>query len=406
MSADSPRTASQPKPATQYPMTEEEIAQAAERQSNLLVLRKVAPYLWPDDMPWVKKRVVWALIFLVVSKLISVVIPVLYKDAVDALANEGVPFLALGAVGLTIAYGMARAMNVGFQQLRDAVFARVGQRALRMLALETFEHIHKLSMRYHITRKTGGLSRIIERGVKGVEFLLRFLLFSIGPLILELLLVGIILVLLGLLPKMAAVVEGIPLPVLGGAGVALFGMVAASGVRTLTKVAFNNTNILVVAISVGVAMLTEAKLYYTDRALADAPVNVALDLYHQFPDWFQTIFHSGISAGAITAILLNLLLNTRRTEDDDGDLAAFDAPRGALPDPRDALRAADPSTPPEELEALAHKDSGLHTIIVTNPSTYVTTCEWIRAQGSPQVDQVYLKWDAVTEGRFSRRSRE
>ncbi|WP_138925145.1 ABCB family ABC transporter ATP-binding protein/permease [Sulfitobacter sp. BSw21498] len=177
-------------------MTEEEIAQAAERQSNLLVLRKVAPYLWPDDMPWVKKRVVWALIFLVVSKLISVVIPVIYKDAVDALANEGVPFLALGAVGLTIAYGMARAMNVGFQQLRDAVFARVGQRALRMLALETFEHIHKLSMRYHITRKTGGLSRIIERGVKGVEFLLRFLLFSIGPLILELLLVGIILTVL------------------------------------------------------------------------------------------------------------------------------------------------------------------------------------------------------------------
>ena len=196
MSADSPRTASQPKPATQYPMTEEEIAQAAERQSNLLVLRKVAPYLWPDDMPWVKKRVVWALIFLVVSKLISVVIPVLYKDAVDALANEGVPFLALGAVGLTIAYGMARAMNVGFQQLRDAVFARVGQRALRMLALETFEHIHKLSMRYHITRKTGGLSRIIERGVKGVDFLLRFLLFSIGPLILELILVGVILAVL------------------------------------------------------------------------------------------------------------------------------------------------------------------------------------------------------------------
>jgi NCS2 family nucleobase:cation symporter-2 len=81
---------------------------------------------------------------------------------------------------------------------------------------------------------------------------------------------GIILVLLGLLPKLGAVVEGIPLPVLGGAGVALFGMVAASGVRTLTKVKFSNTNILVVAISVGVAMLTEAKLYYTDRSLATA----------------------------------------------------------------------------------------------------------------------------------------
>ena len=87
-------------------------------------------------------------------------------------------------------------MNVGFQQLRDAVFARVGQRALRQLALETFRHIHALSLRYHITRKTGGLSRIIERGVKGVDFLLRFLLFSIGPLILELALTGIILALL------------------------------------------------------------------------------------------------------------------------------------------------------------------------------------------------------------------
>lgn len=218
---------------------------------------------------------------------------------------------------------------------------------------------------------------------------------------------GLILVLLGLLPKMAAVVEGIPLPVLGGAGVALFGMVAASGIRTLTKVKFTNTNILVVAISVGVAMLTEAKLYYTDRTLSDAPVNVALDLYHQFPDWFQTIFHSGISAGAITAILLNLLLNSRSGDDSsDSDLAAHDAPRGALPDPLDALRAADPSTPPEELEALAQKRPELHTIIVTNPSTYVSTCDWIKEQGNPQVDQVYQKWDEVTEGRFSKRARE
>ncbi len=196
MSADRTRATTAPKNAAQIPLTEEEIANAAERQSNLLVLKKVAPYLWPKDMPWVKRRVVWAMIFLVVSKLISIVIPLLYKDAVDALANEGVPFLALGAVGLTVAYGVARAMNVGFQQLRDAVFARVGQRALRMLALETFQHIHKLSMRYHITRKTGGLSRIIERGVKGVDFLLRFLLLSIGPLVLELLMIGVILTIL------------------------------------------------------------------------------------------------------------------------------------------------------------------------------------------------------------------
>ncbi len=174
-------------------VTEEEIAAEQERQSSIRVLRKVAPYLWPDDMPWVRKRVMWAMVVLVLSKVVTVITPQFYRGAVDALAEEGVPMLALGAVGLTIAYGMARLMGVGFQQLRDAIFARVGQRALRMLALETFNHIHKLSMRYHISRKTGGLSRIIERGVKGVDFLLRFLLFSIGPLILELFLIGIIL---------------------------------------------------------------------------------------------------------------------------------------------------------------------------------------------------------------------
>ena len=170
--------------------------EVAERRSGWRTIRKVAPYLWPDDMPWVKARVVWAMVALVAAKLVSVGTPILYKYAVDSLAGEGVPDLALGAIGLTVAYGMARLMTIGFQQLRDAIFAKVGQRALRMLALQTFQHIHRLSMRYHITRKTGGLSRIIERGVKGVEFLLRFLLFSIGPLILELLMIGVILVVL------------------------------------------------------------------------------------------------------------------------------------------------------------------------------------------------------------------
>ena len=170
--------------------------EAAERQSGWRTIRRVAPYLWPDEHPWVKHRVVWALVALFVSKLVAVSTPFFYKAAVDKLGGDGTDaawMLGLGAVGLTVAYGVARLMNVGFQQLRDVIFARVGQRALRQLALETFTHIHRLSMRYHITRKTGGLSRIIERGVKGVEFLLRFLLFSIGPLILELLMIGVIL---------------------------------------------------------------------------------------------------------------------------------------------------------------------------------------------------------------------
>ena len=166
------------------------------RRSGLRTVRRVIPYLWPANESWVRHRVIWALVALFVSKLVAVGTPFFYKAAVDALAGdapEPAMMLAMGAIGLTVAYGVARLMTVGLQQLRDVIFARVGQRALRALALETFQHIHRLSMRYHITRKTGGLSRIIERGVKGVEFLLRFLLFSIGPLVLELAMIAVIL---------------------------------------------------------------------------------------------------------------------------------------------------------------------------------------------------------------------
>jgi len=158
-------------------------------------MKRIGPYLWPEGEPWVKRRVMAALLLLLLSKVISVTTPYLYKQAVDALTGNSVgaaTFLLLGSVGLTVAYGLARMGTVFFGEMRDWVFVRVGQRALRKLALETFTHIHLLSMRYHITRKTGGLSRVIERGVKGVDFLLRFMLFSIGPLILELSMVSVI----------------------------------------------------------------------------------------------------------------------------------------------------------------------------------------------------------------------
>lgn len=165
-----------------------------DRIQGVKVIRRVVPYLWPQGETWVKRRVIAALSVLFLAKLIAVTTPIFYKQAVDALGPQTpAGMLGLGAIGLTVAYGLIRLMNVGFQQLRDVIFARVGQRALRQLALETFVHIHRLSMRYHITRKTGGLSRIIERGVKGVEFLLRFLLFSMGPLALELLMIAVIL---------------------------------------------------------------------------------------------------------------------------------------------------------------------------------------------------------------------
>ncbi|MEM6634766.1 MAG: ABC transporter ATP-binding protein/permease [Pseudomonadota bacterium] len=159
-------------------------------------MRKVAPYLWPADRPDVKLRVVIALLALLVAKIIAVGTPFFYKTAVDALTGEGAStgwMVAMGAVGLTVAYGTARFMTIAFQEIRDVVFAPVAFGALRRLALETFTHIHRLSLRYHITRKTGGLSRIIERGVKGVDFLLRFMVFSIGPLLVELAMIAVVL---------------------------------------------------------------------------------------------------------------------------------------------------------------------------------------------------------------------
>lgn len=128
-------------------------------------------------------------------------------------------------------------------------------------------------------------------------------------------LAGAVLVVLGLIPKVSAVVEGVPSAVLGGAGIALFGMVAASGIRTLSKVRFNNRNVLIVAVSVGIALLP----------------TVAPTIYDQFPQWFTLIFDSGISAGAITAILLNLLLNSdemRAARAGDAQIGAYDGVRG------------------------------------------------------------------------------
>ena len=165
------------------------------RASGWRTIRRVAPYLWPEDAPELRRRVVLALAALLLAKAATVVTPFFFKAAVDALApviraKQMGYLVAAGPVALTLFYGLMRLAGVGFAQARDGIFARVGQRALRLLALETFRHIHALSLRYHITRRTGGLSRIIERGVKGVDFLLRFLLFSIVPLVLELVLVG------------------------------------------------------------------------------------------------------------------------------------------------------------------------------------------------------------------------
>lgn len=162
----------------------------AKQQSQWRTLATLAPYLWPKGGGEIRLRVVLAMVALVLAKITNVYMPILYKKAVDALTLVPAEGLVLAVpTGLLLAYGGARVMTVVFQELREALFAKVTQRAMRRVALETFRHLHALSMRFHITRQTGGLSRVIERGVKGIEFLMNFMLFNIVPTLVEIFMV-------------------------------------------------------------------------------------------------------------------------------------------------------------------------------------------------------------------------
>ena len=156
-------------------------------------LRRFLPYLWPANEWGLRARVVLAVASLVAAKVAVVFVPIFYRDAIDALdMGQGSTALIL-PVGVILAYGAARFLSLAFGELRDALFAKVGQRAIRTIALQVFRHLHALSLGFHLSRQTGGLSRSIERGTKAIETLLRFSIFSIVPTVLELAMVFIIL---------------------------------------------------------------------------------------------------------------------------------------------------------------------------------------------------------------------
>jgi len=165
-----------------------ESADRPRKSNEWRAMATLLPYLWPRDSLELRGRVVVAMMLLVGAKLTNVYVPILYKQAVDILTAKTGAIVAL-PVGLLVAYGLARMFAVAFGEMRDAVFAKVVQRAMRTAALRTFEHLHALSLRYHLDRQTGGLSRVIERGVSGIEFLLNFMIFNIVPTIFEILLV-------------------------------------------------------------------------------------------------------------------------------------------------------------------------------------------------------------------------
>jgi len=153
----------------------------------------LAPYLWPADAPGLRARVVASLALLVVAKLTNVLVPVAFGRAVDALAPQGAAAVAAVPIAVVLAYGVIRLLASGFNELRDAIFAKVQGHAMRQIALEVFQHLHRLSLRFHLDRQTGGMSRVIERGTRGMTFVLDFLLFHIVPTLFEILLVTVIL---------------------------------------------------------------------------------------------------------------------------------------------------------------------------------------------------------------------
>jgi ATP-binding cassette subfamily B protein len=154
-------------------------------------LLSILPYLWPRGEAELKLRVVAAVICLILAKAANVLVPVAYARAVDALApKDGALALATIPIALVVGYGLLRVTSSALAELRNAVFAKVQARAGRRVALSVFEHMHALSMRFHMDRATGGLSRVIERGVRGIAIVLNFLLFNIIPTIVEILLVA------------------------------------------------------------------------------------------------------------------------------------------------------------------------------------------------------------------------
>ncbi len=168
------------------------LALPADGRSTSDTLRSLLPYLWPRGDWGSRVRVVLAMLCLIAAKVATVWVPAFYARAVDQLSHQKLD-MALLPVGLIMSYGIARFLAATFGELRDAVFARVAQRTVRRVALETFAHMHTLSMRFHLDRQTGGVSRAIERGSLGIEQVLRFAVFNIVPTIFELLLVTIVL---------------------------------------------------------------------------------------------------------------------------------------------------------------------------------------------------------------------
>ncbi|MEI3853280.1 MULTISPECIES: ABCB family ABC transporter ATP-binding protein/permease [unclassified Ensifer] len=178
-------------------MAPEKKTVSADTSNPLQTIANLWPYMWPTDRADLKLRVIWATVILIIAKVVLILVPYSFKWATDALNGKPdalgfLPQFLTGAVMLVLAYNLARLLQAGLNQLRDALFASVGQHAVRQLAYRTFVHMHQLSLRFHLERRTGGLSRVIERGTKGIETIVRFTILNSVPTLIEFLLTAVI----------------------------------------------------------------------------------------------------------------------------------------------------------------------------------------------------------------------
>ena len=153
------------------------------------------PYLWPDKRRDLKIRVSFAVIALVLAKVASVSTPLVLGASVNSLAklSSGINLFMLVPVALIVGYGVAKIISFAFVEVRDALFSKVSQHSVRQISLSMFKHLHNLSLQFHLNRQTGALAKFIDRGTKGIDFLLRYVLFNIVPTFFEIFLVSAIL---------------------------------------------------------------------------------------------------------------------------------------------------------------------------------------------------------------------
>src|SRR6266566_4500090 len=154
------------------------------------------PYIWPSDRPDLQRRVLWSLVLLVAAKLATIAVPFTFKFATDGLAhdegatgNSWIAWVIAAPLLMTAGYGGTRILMAAFTQMRDGMFAKVAMHAVRRLAILTFEHMHLLSLRFHLERKTGGLTRVLERGRNAIETIVRMVILQLVPTILEVLMI-------------------------------------------------------------------------------------------------------------------------------------------------------------------------------------------------------------------------